>query len=165
MENRLKGVDNDTPSFQAQQHRYGVTKHVFFMKGNDRLQAYISSASSILTLNHENERTEMVEHFTGLKCSIQETLLHHAIAPQQMVRSLEAAKGMYYYKTEELVAEQVKLSRYKIPGHELIKTFEKYTPFMSGMAKQIKLSLSHKDPAFKAESFQAGFKGMERLKK
>ena len=68
------------------------------------------------------------------------------LIPMQHIRYLEAATATYEYKTGQLIANQVKISRYTIPGHTippfLKVSLTHYQPQMSGVAQGIEFSLN-----------------------
>lgn len=82
--------------------------------------------------------------------------------PMQIIRYMEADAADYYYKTDKFVAEQVKLSRHIVPGHELITSVEGYKQIMKGVAQSIEFSLAGKDLNFKAIQLKAAFYGNGR---
>ena len=56
------------------------------------------------------------------------------LTPMQIIRYMEADAASYYYKTDQLVAEQVTISCFAVPGHELVESLDNITPLMSGIA-------------------------------
>lgn len=84
------------------------------------------------------------------------TVLDNVIAmPMQIVRYMEADAASYYYKNDQLVAEQVTISRFALPGHELKESLENITPLMAGIAQSIEFTIDGNDPKFKAHQFKA----------
>lgn len=84
------------------------------------------------------------------------------LKPMQIIRYLEAETGAFYYKKDLFVADQVRLWRYALPGHSLVKPSDTAKPFMKGNAKSIEFSLFNNDINFKAEQLKATFYSPER---
>lgn len=145
------------PSTQhlAQQKRFNVSKHILLKKKDQRLHARLCSATAELVLDQKEGKTEMIEYFKDMRCLMQEDLLITGETPTQMIRSIEADEGVYFYKTEELVAERVNLSRYLGEGHQLPQTISFLKLLMHGRAKHLKFSLVKGAYSFKAEGLQA----------
>lgn len=80
-----------------------------------------------------------------------------ALKPMQIIRLMEANDADYYYTSDRFVASNVKLSRYIVPGHELVIGVDKrLKPVMSGVADNVEFSLSGK-LNFKATKMKATF--------
>lgn len=77
--------------------------------------------------------------------------------PMQLIRYFEAEKASYHYRADLFIAHEVKLTRFKAPGHLLITTLKGYHPLMQGVAKSIEFSLASKKPNFTATSLKASF--------
>lgn len=83
------------------------------------------------------------------------------IVPMQRIRYMEADTATYHYKNDKLVANEVKINRYSLPGHALIESVEGLKPVMQGIAKQVEFSLMGKDLNFKAHHLKATFSESE----
>lgn len=79
------------------------------------------------------------------------------LKPMQRIRYLEAEAATYYYKSEQLVAEQVKIFRYTMPGHKIPTSFLNKKLEMKGVARSVQFSLSGGELNFKARNFKASF--------
>lgn len=165
-----KRSDRESKPFTSQQQRYHVTKQVFFMKDNERLQWRLKSESSELRFGHQENAVELVEYFKDVSCVCQEKLVFcsendkiisdvqkPSYDPKQLMRSLNAKQAVYHYKTEQLVADDVQLARYMLPGHQWIDKLHSFSPLMTGKAKRVQLSFSQNDRSFKAQGLQAAF--------
>lgn len=81
----------------------------------------------------------------------------HGVIPMQHMRFLEAESATYYYKSDRFVANQVKVTRFTVPGHQLIQNIEGLKPTMKGLAKSVEFSLADKELNFKAYQLKATF--------
>lgn len=79
------------------------------------------------------------------------------IQSTQTVRTLKASKAIYHYGTENLLADDVQLSRYLAKGVILNDTIKPTQELMSGTASEIELSFSGGDKPYKAKGLQAKF--------
>jgi hypothetical protein len=160
-------TNQSSSSYNAHQQRFNIKKHLLLTEEDNRLQFLLHSSHSELVFNQCEDKTEIVEHFQGVKCWMQEALIYtladgqelkHPInkecMPQQYMRYMEAETATYHYKTKELIAEQVELSRYIIPGHFFTQSFKTIKPFMHGTAKRANFFLSNQHKLFKAYEFQ-----------
>jgi hypothetical protein len=85
------------------------------------------------------------------------------LKPMQVIRYLQADEATYYYKTDEFVAQQVALSRFAVPGHQLVELHEG-KPLMNGVAEKVEFSLAGKDLNFKAYQLKATFFNAGKIK-
>jgi hypothetical protein len=79
------------------------------------------------------------------------------LKPMQLVRYLEAERAVYHYKSDKLIAEQVKVYRYALPGHTIAMPSKGLKPLMSGVAESVQFSLGEQDFQFKANKLKASF--------
>ena len=77
------------------------------------------------------------------------------LIPMQIVRYLEADTASYHYKKDLFVADNVRISSYAVPGHELVEAIDPKKTLMNGTAKSVEFSLSGKDLNFKAHQLKA----------
>lgn len=77
------------------------------------------------------------------------------LIPMQIIRYLEADTASYHYKKDLFVADNVRISSYAVPGHELVETMDPKKTLMKGTAKAVEFSLSGKDLNFKAHQLKA----------
>jgi hypothetical protein len=142
--------------YHAQQKRFNVNKQIIFNQAGNRLQMRLRSLTSELIAHYEDNQMEMMERLQHVQCTMQEEFLAApAESPKQLIRYMEADSATYHYKTEELIADHVKLFRYLMPGHQFISSFEKTQPLMQGTAEQIQFCFGDQNTQFKARGFQA----------
>lgn len=137
---------------KTRQQRRNVTKYFYMVKGKDRLQMHLHSATSDLLFEQLGDRVEMTERFEDLQCLLQDALM---ASGQQKIRQIEAKKGLYYYKSQDLTAEDVKMADYIAPGDILTPFNSTCIPLMKGAAEQVKVSLNDPHRPLKAHGFQA----------
>jgi hypothetical protein len=78
------------------------------------------------------------------------------LKPMQHLRCMEASDATYYYKSDLVVAEQVSIYRFTLPGHKLIASPEG-KPTMLGNAKNAEFSLAGKELNFTAQNLKVVF--------
>lgn len=178
-------------NYQVRQKRFNITKHLFFKKNEHRLQMCLRSLNSELVFDHQENKTELVEHFNDLKCIFQESLFYTSsdgkeektfvpesivssvnpetpipqattLMPKQNVQYMEATQASYRYQTKELVAEEVKVSRYILPTHQFSSSLPHLSSLMHSRAKKIELSLSDPDKPIKIQGLHGTIKDFGR---
>jgi hypothetical protein len=152
----------------TQQTRDHVSKQILYNKDMYRLQSRLASECSELFFDPKGKGVELVEHFKGLACAMQEELIgskdennqnstfSDSLQPKQYMRYLKAREAIYSYKTGQLEAEDVKVAHYLLPGFDLPKTWETFHPLFQGQAQKLQLSL-FKETNVRAQGFQATF--------
>lgn len=83
--------------------------------------------------------------------------------PMQLIRVMEADHASYYYKTDQFVADKVKIARYAISGHDLPKTLKKEKILMKGNAAKVQFFLNGKDLNFQATQLKASIFGNGKM--
>lgn len=132
--------------YTAQQQRKGVQKDILFSQGADRLQIQLSSSDSVLVLDRQENKMEIVEKMQNVRCVMQEELYYSPpdLKPMQHLRCIEADHATYHYKNDHIMAEDVTISRYSVPGHTLVTSFDGLKPEMRGKAKNVEYALKGK---------------------
>lgn len=82
---------------------------------------------------------------------------HPSLISRQLIRQLDAEKAVYYYSTEDLFANKVKVSRYIAKGQNLQAASPPFILLMKGQASGIQMSFSDRTKPFKAQGLQATF--------
>lgn len=141
------------------QHRKQVRKDIWFAQSDcTRLHYQIASEGSLLSLTPVKNKFDVIESLQGVKCWMQEKLSTDALGeePIQQTRLIEAETGVYRYSDQEFKADNVLLSLFKLPGHDLpLEPIEKEDAFLRGIAENISFVFSGKTPQFQAEHFEA----------
>lgn len=161
--------------YHFQQNRTGVAKDVWMSKKGNRFQMRLRSEDSKLVFLESEDRVEMVEHMKNVLCWVQEEV-HYRLPdgtvvaqaqegaePRQVVRYMESDEAIYYYRTDEFVADQVHMQRYDLPGHRLPDDLQSFQPTMSGTAKKVEISMLGKELKFKAYNLKAKFHGKDSV--
>lgn len=150
----------------AKQERVHVQKQLMFKQDCQRLQWRLESAHSEVFLSKNGNGMEFIEKLHGMTGTMQEKILNVAddetasAGPFQLIRKIEAEDATYRYRNRQLLANQVRLTRYRIPETRWIQDLSSYHPYMEGQAQSIQMILS-RQPAFKAQNFQAIFQEWE----
>lgn len=148
-------------AYTAMQKRLKMQKQIFFEQGSssNRLEIRIYSASAELVFAHQSDTTSIVEKMHDVRCYIQEelyTVLQNEVPkPMQRMLYLEAANATYDYKNELFIVDEVSLSRFDLPGHQLVESIEGLDPTLSGRAQSAQFSLGGGQLNFKADHFKA----------
>jgi hypothetical protein len=152
----------------TQQTREQVSKQILYKKDLHRLQSRLVSQSSELIFAKKEQGGELVEHFKEVYCVMQEkfidsenesdpmSLSQNGLQLNQYVRSLKAQDAIYAYKTGQLVAEEVEVAHYVIPGLLWPFSLEAFHPLIQGQAQKLQISM-FKEPHLKAVDFKAIF--------
>lgn len=148
----------------TQQKRYQVSKQILYQKGEHRMQSRLAGESSDLIYSKKDG--ELVEHFKDLTCVMQEEFMKASNSEekklssspsktdQQMIRQFKAKEAVYFYKSGQLEAKEVKVADYVLPGQLWPNSIDIAHPLIQGQAQTIQLSL-FKEPNLKAQGFQA----------
>lgn len=144
-----------TNPYTAQQQRKGVQKDLFFNRNGQRLQLRLTSKEATMVLEHTLDGTQLIEKMQDVKCWMQEELLERQGQAYQTLRYLEADSATYFYKNDEVVASDVKVFRYTLPGHDLVIALAGQKPSMKGHADAVQFSMAGKEIQFKAQKLKA----------
>jgi len=156
-------------SYTTTQERQGVSKDILFTDNGKRLQMRLRSEQAEMALHRHDERTEIVEHMTRVKCYLQENLIFlmpdgsevnalvEGAQPVQVVLFLEADKASYNYKSDLFTGNTVNVTRYWAEGHTLDETAHPLKTLINGIADSVEFSLAGKGTHFKADGFKAKF--------
>lgn len=141
----------------AHQTRQQVSKEIWFtQEDKSRLQYRIFGKTSLLTLEPNGKKILVLENLHDLKCFMQDKLYFAAQKqPMQQMRFWEADRGIYRYTNQQLVAEDVNISIFRLPDHALPKTCDPTVAFLNGIANNVSFSITGKTPQFKANQFKA----------
>lgn len=150
------------PAYTIQQEKTGIGKDVFFIKGTDRLQCCLKSEKSELRVDHQNGSSEIVEYLQQVKCLMQEELIP-GITPKQIVRSILASKATYHYQTDQLVAEDVTITRSLAAGHEIKDPMPDEVVMMNGTCTSATFSPVEKNIYLNAINLKASFLNPEKI--
>ncbi|MDP1879592.1 MAG: hypothetical protein Q8K60_01470 [Parachlamydiaceae bacterium] len=146
---------------KTKQVRQKVSKQFLYTKDGHRLESRVESEQSELLLDTSSQGSEMVEHFQGIICTMQEDFFYGKNDAQekkamQLIRHFQAKNAIYSYKTGQLNALDVELSRYLLPEHFWPSSFISDSPLLKGEAQSVQVSLFHRT-TFKARGLQATF--------
>lgn len=135
-------------NYTAKQLKEGTKKTLLMNQGEERKIGKLSCASSMLYLSKENQKTELMEEMFAVDLLYQEELFKE----DQILVHLNADHAFYFYNQEKLEAENVRISRYKLPSHEFPK--ELSSPFFTGRAETLSISFKDKKPTMKAKNLK-----------
>lgn len=140
------------------QNRKGVIKEIYFtQEDKSRLHYRIESDASVLTLQPEGSKFDLIEKLEKMRCWMQEKidLTTSPQKPIQHMRYLEAQEGIYRYTAQQFLAQSVALSLYRIQGEKLPDNLTQHKPFLSGIAQDVLFAVTGKIPHFQAQNFKA----------
>lgn len=138
------------------QEREGVRKDLYLVRGKERLHALLTAPTSSLTLTFERGDRELVEKMSRFQCLMQEEIT----GGHQLVREFNAATGKFYYQRQQVVADQVFVSRYLLEGETLPLVVTGEKPLMKGVAKSAEFSFTT-GFTFSAKHLKASFYQLE----
>ncbi len=144
------------------QHKRGEVRKRIWYQDDTPLHILIDSPESELFFFRQNHKVEMIEQLANVTCIMQEELFYKDGRPMQKVRYLEAVRGCYHYNTHLFVAEEVKLWKYLLEGHQPPETIDNGTPLMAATAESIEFSLKGKKLDFLAHKMRAILNSKER---
>lgn len=142
----------------AHQIRTTVNKEIWFTQEDQtRLQYRIHGESSLLTLEPVGKKIHIVENLNQVRCWMQDRLYLQTASsqPMQQMRFWEADHGVYRYTTQDLIAQDVNISIFRLPGHTLPYTCDPRIAFLNGIANNVSFSITGKTPQFEATQFKA----------
>ncbi|HRD54989.1 MAG TPA: hypothetical protein PLC42_01190 [Parachlamydiaceae bacterium] len=181
------GAEKETQKepYQINQERQFVQKDMAFFKKGQKMYFRLVADSSKFILDHQGLNTEMAEHMKNVTCYMQEELYYllpdgrevlaledetfslkengekildvKELKPMQLMHKMEAKEGIYYYKSDFFIAKNVKLERFLIEGHELLKSSADAKKIMDGVAESAEFCLKEKNLDFKANQLKAKF--------
>ncbi|NGX27339.1 MAG: hypothetical protein K940chlam6_01273 [Chlamydiae bacterium] len=141
------------------QERKQVRKDIWFSQDDcARLHYQIASESSLLTLTPVKNKFEVVETLDKIKCWMQDKLIKDGMDETltQQARLIEAESGVYHHTSQEFIANDVTLSLFRLPGHQLPKDpINQDEAILRGIAHDISFYFSGKTPQFQARQFEA----------
>ncbi|HEY4832460.1 MAG TPA: hypothetical protein VIH61_07885, partial [Waddliaceae bacterium] len=146
----------------SQQKREKVRKQIWY-QDTSPLYFRIDSDESELFFFRQNNEVEVVEQLGKVVCIMQEELYFDGAKPMQRVRYLEADQACYNYNSHLFVAEDVRLWKYQLEGHEPPTQFKKTHPLMHATAHSIEFSLRGKKLDFTAHQMRAAVNNRERV--
>jgi len=154
-----KKIASSSAPAPTNQQRKSVQKDIWFSQDPSfRLHYKIRSERSLLTLIPVENRFEVVENLEGIKCFMQDKLLYTSDTekPMQQFRYFEAEDGIYRFSTQEFKANDVTISLFRTPGHNLPnKPIEEEDAYLHGVAHDISFFFGGKTPQFQAKEFNA----------
>lgn len=142
----------------AHQIRTTVDKEIWFtQEDRTRLHYRIHGQSSLLTLEPIDKKIHIVENLNQVQCWMQDRLYVQTASnePMQQMRFWEADHGVYRYTTQQLLAQDVNISIFRLPGHALPYTCDPRIAFLNGIANNVSFSITGKTPQFEANQFKA----------
>jgi hypothetical protein len=159
---RKQEISSASKSLSSSTHqvREEVRKDLYVAQSDasSRLHYQIKSKKSLLTLVPSGRHFDITENLEGVVCAMQDKLYASGQAPMQQMRYFEADHGVYRYTSQQLVAQDVSLSLFRIPGHELPPAIDPRLAFLKGIAQDVSFSIAGNTPQFQAKHFKASFK-------
>lgn len=123
-------------------NRTSTLKTLLLSEGKERRKGVLSSAESTLKLIEDEGERSWIEEMTEPRLVYQEALFKEGGDKYQTVLTLEAEKGVYYYRLQELVADKIKMKRYHLKGYQLPSSLLDETPFMETYLEHAVVSLA-----------------------
>lgn len=143
--------------YTGKQAREKIQKHIVYSRNEGKLHILLESDEAEMLLDCQKESTDAVERLKNVRCLMQESLYYEKGQPMQVLRYLEADNALYHYRSSHLAAENVKISRYVLPGHQMVAAVDGLNPMFTGDASSAEFWLENNDLQFKAEDLKANF--------
>jgi hypothetical protein len=148
------------PQEDSRQWRSGVRKDLWLSQlEGGRLHYRIDSASSTLTLTPNEEKFDIFENLSHLKCWMQDKLYLQGETPMQQVRFFVADEGVYRFSMQEFTAKSVELSLFRVPANSFFTNLDPSSAFMQGVAQGVSFAIAGNKPKFQADHFRAKLQG------
>lgn len=178
---------------EVRQTRVDNKKEAWWSRNHQRFHFQLSSTHSELVFTQQGRDSKTVEYLNGVHCAMQEELFFRLpdgkevirkedefimknpprtslsteqiaeLIPVQQIRTFDADRAVYHYRTQQFSAEQVDLARFTAPGQVLLCPQPVEKRIMSGLAQSIEFSVNARKPNFQAHHLKATFfsnKGM-----
>jgi len=179
------GLENAPYAFQ--QHREGVAKDYWMNQKGQRLHLRLKSSDSDLVLEQSEiiekmqnvicmmqeelyylmpDGREVIRHPSGrwlLRNGDQEengswiSAESRELKPMQVMRYMESDSATYHYRKDRFIADQARIKRFKMAGHQLPESIVELKPMMVGSAQSVELSLLGPEKKLKAHKLKATF--------
>lgn len=132
----------DDRTYVAKQKRDNLNKEIWFNKGKNRLQAYLTGKTSEMIFKQTGGEKEILEHLSNVECYIQEKIYTKPDnTPWQEVRYIKALDATFCYHTNTLIANKVEVKLYSRPGHKLDKSFDESNILMQAYFDRLEVKL------------------------
>ncbi len=145
--------------------RNKVKKDLWVEKEEGLFHYLLVSGDSILHLNQNQQaKTHAVEEMDDITCYLQQKKYY--LDPQgqevdgkgearQQVCILKIASGKYHYLHNHFLGDNVLISIYDLPGHELSTSIETGKQLLGGTCDNIKFSLDEQNPNLRTHNLKA----------
>ena len=97
---------------------------------------------------------------TGVVCGVRVEEIADPL--MQKIRYLEAARASYHYNNHLFIAEDVKLWKYQVEGHQPPEEISGLAPLMTATAASVEFTLRGKKMDFVAHKMRATVNSKER---
>jgi hypothetical protein len=131
------------PTYSSHQQRKNVNKNLYLTDKDKRLHVRIRSDASYVDFETDGHETQVVEHLKNFVTLMQEDVYDVNNKAMQVLREVIAKEGVYYYKHNRFLADDVNIARYIVPGHTLPNKLKKTQPLMTGHAESAELNLDN----------------------
>ncbi len=139
---------------KGRQVKKGILKELWVMKEGKPLHIRLKSDDALLTVEKKESKSEVVEEMSNLVCLMQEELFPDE--NRQIVQKIEAAKAIYLYRTDSFLADNVLMTRYKIPGNTLPEDIANEKPIFKATASKVRFQIKQEGGVqLQATSLQA----------
>lgn len=105
----------------AEQLRQGISREIWYTNGSERQKIFLTASEAELAYEGIGNDVEIVEHLKDVKGWVQEKLFWQENAPMQFMRHLEADQALYRNEKRLISADNIKITGYCLPSHQLLK--------------------------------------------
>ncbi len=178
LEQSSRPTQNHNEMKITEHRRKGVVKELFsehFIPENVR----VFSETSELYFVGEGKNIEIIEEMQNVLCLFQEELLYllpngkkigveetppQGSIPLQRLCLIEAENATFYYGSNNLLAQKVKMQKYETNGHALPSNLTSLTPIMEGEAHTVEVGFYKGEISLAASPFKAIFEMPEKTR-
>lgn len=138
---------------KGRQVKKGILKELWVIKEGNPLHIRLKSDDALLTVERKHGKSEVVEEMKNLVCLMQEEV--SSLENTQVVQKIVAAKAIYLYRSDSFLADNVLMTRYKIPGTTLPEDIVDQKPLFKGIASKVRFHIKTDGMEFQASNIQA----------
>jgi hypothetical protein len=142
--------------YSASQVRKEIRKEMWFTQSTGRTHCQIDAPKSEIFISH-SEQKELSERIYNSLCTFQEKLYEKDGIPMQQICVLQSEEALLSSLHHQLTGQDVSITRYYLPGHQIPKELTGNTTSMQGQAKTAQVLMDGKELKIHTEGFKASF--------
>ncbi len=121
---------------EGSQMRYAIDREIWYVKDGQRYHVILTSRDSELFFVRQDLENALRETMQDVRCVLQEKFTEE----MQQVKIIYAEKAVYDYVKEELIAENVHMEEYELPGRTISSAPPSTAPLSRTCSPQVRVS-------------------------